>query len=206
MERFLDAGSIPAWSIIRLTFLRGSFIFCVFLVLQQKRKMCYNNSNVTLELLWRKCKENYMSDMGEKKLKYIGIGEMAKLNRTTVPTLRLYDSMGLLKPCYVDEKTHYRYYDIKQNARLDMIQYMKELGMELKEIKEVLDQKDIDQIEKILQWKKVQTIQQQKECSIRWKQSIVPCLILKDIRNLLKAEQSRWNIYRNGLFMPWMWI
>ena len=163
MERFLDAGSIPAWSIIRLTFLRGSFIFCVFLVLQQKRKMCYNNSNVTLELLWRKCKENYMSDMGEKKLKYIGIGEMAKLNRTTVPTLRLYDSMGLLKPCYVDEKTHYRYYDIKQNARLDMIQYMKELGMELKEIKEVLDQKDIDQIEKILQWKKVQTIQQQKE-------------------------------------------
>ena len=33
-------------------------------------------------------------------------------------------------------KTHYRYYDIKQNARFDMIQYMKELGMELKEIKE----------------------------------------------------------------------
>ena len=45
--------------------------------------------------------------------------------------------MGLLKPCYVDEQTHYRYYDIKQNARLDMIQYMKELGMELKEIKEI---------------------------------------------------------------------
>lgn len=36
------------------------------------------------------------------------------------------------------EQTHYRYYDIKQNACLDMIQYMKELGMELKEIKEIL--------------------------------------------------------------------
>ncbi|WP_330610296.1 MerR family transcriptional regulator [Coprococcus comes] len=35
------------------------------------------------------------------------------------------------------EQTHYRYYDIKQNACLDMIQYMKELGMELKEIKEI---------------------------------------------------------------------
>lgn len=45
--------------------------------------------------------------------------------------------MGLLKPCYVDEQTNYRYYDIKQNARLDMIQYMKELGMELKKIKEI---------------------------------------------------------------------
>ena len=32
------------------------------------------------------------------------------------------------------EQTHCRYYDIKQNACLDMIQYMKELGMELKEI------------------------------------------------------------------------
>ena len=29
----------------------------------------------------------------------------------------------------MDEQTHYRYYDIKQNACLDMIQYMKELGM-----------------------------------------------------------------------------
>ena len=35
------------------------------------------------------------------------------------------------------EQTHYCYYDIKQNACLDMIQYMKELGMELKEIKEI---------------------------------------------------------------------
>ena len=67
--------------------------------------------------------------MDEKRTGYISIGEMAKMNRTTVPTLRLYDSMKLLTPCYVDEKTHYRYYDIKQNARLDMIQYMKELGM-----------------------------------------------------------------------------
>ena len=75
--------------------------------------------------------------MDEKRTEYISIGEMAKMNRTTVPTLRLYDSMKLLTPCYVDEKTHYRYYDIKQNARLDMIQYMKELGMELKEIKEI---------------------------------------------------------------------
>ena len=37
----------------------------------------------------------------------------------------------------MDEQTHCRYYDIKQNARLDMVQYMKELGMELKEIKEI---------------------------------------------------------------------
>ena len=64
--------------------------------------------------------------MDEKRTGYISIGEMAKMNRTTVPTLRLYDSMNLLTPCYVDEKTCYRYYDIKQNARLDMIQRSEE--------------------------------------------------------------------------------
>ena len=83
----------------------------------------------------------------EKKDRYISIGEMAKINRTTVPTLRLYDSMGLLTPYYTDEETHYRYYDIKQNARFDMIQYMKELGMELKEIKEQAKE-EIDKLDK----------------------------------------------------------
>ena len=63
------------------------------------------------------------------------IGEMAKLNKISIPTLRLYDEYGLLKPIYTDPETNYRYYNIRQNARLDMIQYMKELGMSLNEIK-----------------------------------------------------------------------
>ncbi|HRL57007.1 MAG TPA: MerR family transcriptional regulator, partial [Lachnospira sp.] len=115
--------------------------------------------------------KNYM----EKKDRYISIGEMAKINRTTVPTLRLYDSMGLLTPyytdeethCYVDEQTHYRYYDIKQNARFDMIQYMKELGMELKEIKELFDKQDINLIEQILRQKKEQTVAQMQELKFK---------------------------------------
>ena len=90
---------------------------------------------------------------------YLSIGEMAYINNTTVPTLRLYDSLGLLKPYYTDPETHYRYYDIKQNARFDMIQYMKELGMELKEIREVLDSEDLRKIESVLIRKREQTIQ-----------------------------------------------
>ncbi len=102
-----------------------------------------------------------------KKINYISIGEMAKMNRTTVPTLRLYDSMGLLRPCYIDKDTHYRYYDIKQNARFDMIQYMKELGMELKEIKKVLDQRNIDMIEDVLNEKKKQTEREMQELKFK---------------------------------------
>ena len=84
---------------------------------------------------------------------YLSIGEMAKMNHITVTTLRLYDELDLLKPVYVNPETNYRYYDIKQNARLDLIQYMKELQMNLKEL---LDKEDINLIEAILIKKKQQ--------------------------------------------------
>lgn len=102
-----------------------------------------------------------------KEKQNLSIGEMAKLNNTTVPTLRLYDELGLLNPIYIDESSHYRYYDIKQNARFDMIQYMKELGMELKEIKEVLDAEDLELIEAILIRKKEQNLKEIKHLQIK---------------------------------------
>ena len=82
------------------------------------------------------------------------IGQMAKLNNISKQALRLYDRIGLLKPHYVDEQTGYRYYNIKQCARLDMIQYMKELGMSLKQIKEHLDRQDIRVIQEVLKRQK----------------------------------------------------
>jgi DNA-binding transcriptional MerR regulator len=78
------------------------------------------------------------------------IGKMAALNHTSVQTLRYYDKLGLLKPIYVDEETNYRYYDIKQSAILDMIQYMKSLGMSLEHIKEQFDKENIKEIQDIL--------------------------------------------------------
>ena len=59
----------------------------------------------------------------------LSIGKMAALNRMSVSTLRLYDEKGLLKPCYTDHRTGYRYYDINQNARPALLCYMKELRM-----------------------------------------------------------------------------
>lgn len=78
------------------------------------------------------------------------IGQMAKLNNISEQTLRLYDKIGLLKPDVINIQNGYRYYNIKQSARLDMIQYMKSLGMTLNDIKEQLDQKDISLIKNIL--------------------------------------------------------
>jgi len=80
----------------------------------------------------------------------IPIGQMAAYNRVSVATLRLYDRLDLLKPRWVDPQTGYRYYDLQQNARLDMIAYMKELGMQLAQIQDVFRREDISLIEEIL--------------------------------------------------------
>ena len=48
-----------------------------------------------------------------------------------------------------------------------MIQYMKELGMELKEIKELFDKQDINLIEQILRQKKEQTVVQMQELKFK---------------------------------------
>lgn len=90
----------------------------------------------------------------------ISIGKMAEYNHITIATLRLYDKMGLLKPCYIDPDSGYRYYNLHQNARLDMITYMKELGMSLAEIADVLRQEDLTLIEDILSKKNEQIHEQ----------------------------------------------
>ncbi len=101
------------------------------------------------------------------KRNLLSIGKMAEMNQVTVPTLRLYDQLGLLKPRHVDGQTGYRYYDINQNARLDMIAYMKELGMSLKEIQGVLEAEDIALIEQILARKNEQIHQQMRALRLR---------------------------------------
>lgn len=101
------------------------------------------------------------------KEELLSIGKMAEMNHITVPTLRLYDEIGILKPRRIDPESGYRYYDIQQNARLDMIAYMKELGMSLQEISRVLQSEDITLIEDILARKNEQIHQQIRDLRIR---------------------------------------
>jgi DNA-binding transcriptional MerR regulator/effector-binding domain-containing protein len=80
----------------------------------------------------------------------LSIGKMAKLNQVTVQTLRYYEKIGLLRPASVDESSGYRYYHINQCARLDMIQYMKCMGMSLESIKHLFDQQDMQKFSGML--------------------------------------------------------
>lgn len=91
------------------------------------------------------------------------IGQMAAINHISTQTLRLYDKMGLLVPEFTDKENGYRYYNIKQNAKLDMIQHFKTLGMSLKEIKELFDSKNVVSILSVLQQKSTQIHSQMEE-------------------------------------------
>ena len=67
-------------------------------------------------------------------------GEMAQLHGISKQTLIHYDRIGLLSPSEVDPDTEYRYYDINQFEDLELILILKNLGMQLKEIKSYRDQ------------------------------------------------------------------
>lgn len=66
------------------------------------------------------------------------IGQISKTGSVSVKTLRYYDSIGLLKPAYVDKFTGYRYYNEAQLDTLLIISRLKRYGFSLAEISEFL--------------------------------------------------------------------
>ena len=70
------------------------------------------------------------------------IGEFSKLGRTTIKTLRYYDTAGLLKPVKTDRVTGYRYYESSQLLTLHLIQSLRHAGVSVRGISEILAGKD----------------------------------------------------------------
>ena len=71
------------------------------------------------------------------------IGEFARLGRVSVRMLRHYDAIGLLHPAHVDDATGYRSYRASQLARLNRIIALKDLGLTLQQVQDILD-KDLE--------------------------------------------------------------
>lgn len=66
------------------------------------------------------------------------IGDFARLGQVTVQTLRHYDDLGLLKPVEVDAFTGYRYYTFEQLPRLNRVLALKDFGLSLEQIAQLL--------------------------------------------------------------------
>lgn len=71
----------------------------------------------------------------------VKIGDFSQLAQVTVRALRLYDELGLLRPAQIDKFTGYRYYTLDQLPRLNRILTLKDLGLSLEAIADLLNGK-----------------------------------------------------------------
>ncbi|MEZ4668355.1 MAG: MerR family transcriptional regulator [Anaerolineae bacterium] len=71
------------------------------------------------------------------------VKQLSDLADVSVRTLHYYDEIGLLHPTSVGSNS-YRYYDDAALLRLQQVLFYREIGLELMQIKEVLDSPDFD--------------------------------------------------------------
>lgn len=95
------------------------------------------------------------------------IGQMAKINHTTVSTLRLYERLGLLVPATINPENGYRYYDMEQSAVFHNIQACTLLGLSLKEIQSMADAESFSLCEKLYHEKLEQVKAQIQQLSLQ---------------------------------------
>jgi predicted transcriptional regulator YdeE/DNA-binding transcriptional MerR regulator len=68
----------------------------------------------------------------------IKIGDFSNLAHVSIKTLHHYDELGLLKPAHIDRFSGYRYYTLPQLATLNRILALKDLGLALEQVAQLL--------------------------------------------------------------------
>src|SRR6185436_11497907 len=92
------------------------------------------------------------------------IGYFSRISQVPVKTLRYYDEIGLLKPSQTDRFTDYRYYALDQLPRIHGIMALKELGMSLEQIAELMnDNLTAEQIRGMFRLKQAEVQQRVRE-------------------------------------------
>ena len=99
------------------------------------------------------------------------IGEFSKIGSVSTKTLRYYDEIGLLRPAYVDEENHYRYYAEEQVEQILFITELKTYDLRLEQIKAIMESKDSALLKHFLEMRMEQLNSQIAE-SLRLRQCI----------------------------------
>jgi DNA-binding transcriptional MerR regulator len=88
------------------------------------------------------------------------IGEFARLGGVSARTLRHYDEIGLLRPAAVDPGTGYRGYSAAQLGQLNRIMALKELGLPLTQVRQLLGGVTLDELRGMLALRRAQLEQE----------------------------------------------
>lgn len=118
------------------------------------------------------------------------IGKVAGMFNVSLGTLRHYERCGLLEPEYVDPRTGYRYYGVKQFEVLNTIRYLRVLDMPLTQIAEFLHNRDVHVIEDKLVAQKALIERKQHELEM------VSRKIDHRLERLRDAEHSGFDVIR----------
>jgi DNA-binding transcriptional MerR regulator len=98
------------------------------------------------------------------------IGDFSQMGQVSIRTLRLYDELGLLRPAQIDKFTGYRFYALEQLPRLNRILALKDLGLSLEQIADLL-KRDLpaDQLRGMLMLKQAEIGQQMQAMQTQMK-------------------------------------
>jgi DNA-binding transcriptional MerR regulator len=80
----------------------------------------------------------------------LSIGSFAILSGMSIPALRHYDEVGVLKPRHVDSRTNYRYYHPSQVRPARMIRALRAIDLPVDEIKDVIEAEDDEYVRTVL--------------------------------------------------------
>ena len=88
------------------------------------------------------------------------IGEFARLGGVSARTLRHYDEIGLLRPATIDPDSGYRGYAAPQLGQLNRIMALKELGLSLTQVRQLLAGVTLDELRGMLALRRAQLEQE----------------------------------------------
>lgn len=89
------------------------------------------------------------------------VGEFSRLAQVSKRLLRYYDEIGLFSPIHTDRFTGYRYYSAEQMSHLNRILALRDLGLALDQIQQMLKENvSTDDIQRMLLLKKAEIEQQ----------------------------------------------
>lgn len=116
------------------------------------------------------------------------IGEVSKIKKITVKSLRYYHKVGILIPKYIDDNTGYRYYSIDQFIYIDIIKGCRALGTSIAELQEIFKDCETEKLLKYLHVKRAQA----EENIIKMKE------IITNIDNLNSRVESSKELIKDG--------
>ena len=115
------------------------------------------------------------------------VKQVAAMSGVSVRTLHFYDETGLLKPAYVGTNG-YRFYEEPQLLTLQQILFYRELGLELKQIKQILGRAEFEKVAALQSHRQVLEEKLTRTRNLDSRPSIKPSQHLKGRKKMTTEE------------------